>query len=74
MLVNRYNHVILVTIILQLPFFLGTSYNKHITINIVYLICRIIEKNLLLINRKMKKKKQISKYHALSLIKTMRKI
>ena len=72
--VNRCSYIILVTIILQLPFFLNASFNKHVAIDVIYLICATIEKNLLLISKKMRRKNQISEYYTPSLVEIMKKI
>lgn len=71
--VDRCSHIIMITTILQLSSFLRASSNERIVITIMYLIHRKIEKNLLPISRKMRKKNQILEYHVLSLAGTIKK-
>ena len=76
--VDRCSHVILVATALQLPSFLGASSDERVAIDIavdvVYLIRGTVEKNLLPIDRKVKRKNQIPEYHAPSPGGTMRTI
>ena len=71
---DRCSHVILISTALQLPSFLGASSDERVAIDVVYPTWETIEKNLLLVDRKVRRKNQIPEYHVSSPGGTMRTI